>query len=103
MKNIRSMLSEQVFLFTINNNENKNCFTYNKYNICYKSRAYIKPINTSPTKQEYEIIIPKPPSEFAYTLFVGVKWNDKEYEFTSPLQTYNDNFIKSTIDLIYNE
>lgn len=99
MKDIRSMLTEQVFILTTNNN-NKNCFTYDKYNICYKSRAYIKLLNTSIKKQEYEIIIPKPPSEFSYTLFAGVKWNNNEYKFTSQLQTYNNNFIKSTIVLI---
>ena len=90
------MLSEKVFILTVNSN-NTDCFTYDKYNICYKSRAYIKILNTSITKQEYEIIIPKPPSEFNNTLIVGVKWNDNEYKFTSPLQTYKDSFIKSTI------
>lgn len=97
MKNIRSILSEEVFLLTINNNYNKDCFTYNKYNVCYKSRAYIKLINTSLEKQEYEIIIPKPPLEFAYKLFAGIKWNDKEYKFVSQLKSYQNNFIKSII------
>lgn len=92
------MLNEQVFLLTKNNN-NTNCFTYDKYNICYKSRAYIKLLNTSIIKQEYTIIIPKPPSEFKNALLVGIKWNDNEYKFTSPLQTYKDDFIKSTIDI----
>ena len=100
MQSSRSMLREQVFLLTINNNiDNKNILTYKRYNKCYKSSAYIMSINIGEFP-EYTIIIPKPPSIFCYTPFAGVEWNNNEYKFVSPLQIYQEDFLKSTIMLI---
>ena len=100
MMNIRSMLREQVFLLTINDIiNNKNVLTYKRYNKCYKSNAYIISINIEDFS-EYTIIIPKPPSVFRYISFAGVEWNNNEYKFTSPLQIYQENFLKSNMKLL---
>ncbi|MBR1944396.1 MAG: hypothetical protein IJ848_02885 [Alphaproteobacteria bacterium] len=100
MINIRSLLKEHVLLLENANNDNKHNFTYKQYNVCYKSSAYIVPINTLENKNIYEIIIPKPPLKFSYTVFTGIEWNKMEYKFISPLQTYQENFIKSTMENI---
>ena len=94
MKNIRSTLREQVSMLTLNNNSS-NSLTYKTYNVCYKSNASIIPINVINNIPQYEIIIPKPPSIFYYTSFVGVEWNNKYYQFITMLQNYCDKFIKS--------
>ena len=97
MKNIRTLLKEHVFLLQKSNKKNINGFNYEPYKICYKSTACIIPINISDDKEIYEIIIPKPPLQFYYTIFTGIEWNEIEYKFISPLQTYQEYFIKSTI------
>ena len=94
MKSLRASLIEQVYLLTLNNNFN-NKFTYNKYKRCYKSMASIISIG----KSEYSIIFPKPPVIFANTVFAGVEWNNSEYKFISPLQLYQEDFLKSNIIL----
>ena len=98
MKNIRSLLKEYVFLLKKSDNYNINGFSYKPYDICYKSNACIIPINILDNKNIYEIIIPKPPLQFSYTIFTRIEWNNLEYKFISPLQMYQDYFIKSTIE-----
>ena len=99
MQSIRSLLTETVSLLILNSNKTSS-LTYKSYNVCCKSNACIIPISIVDNVPSYEVIIPKPPSMFCYTSFVGIEWNSKEYRFTSSLQIYKEYFLRSTVVLM---